>query len=277
MIVSLDWERERLTLTTTQSMQFEDQGFLLVPGVLNPSQVDDLRRALLEHFTQATPRAYEGDTDKILFHIFERYPELRWLLFDDRVIEVLRDLLGEDFVVLREASAHHDFFSTWHKDTTSWEATGEKHHLSDDFRMVEVAFYLQDNSPDFGGGLDVEPGSQRVSDPFVPSATRLGKVRRRLGGTGNSYEPTNITSIPSCAGDMVIFDFRINHRATPQLQTPPEDVQKLAIFFACSTNTPHIEQYHNFTRSRASYVYMRDFSYSKDLLSQAKDKGVDLR
>jgi hypothetical protein len=82
-------------------------------------------------------------------------------------IEILRKLLGNDFVVLRECAAHFQGFGGWHKDTTSQEFAGHLFQWSENYLMVEVAYYLQDNDEEYGGGLDVEPGSHRKPDSHV--------------------------------------------------------------------------------------------------------------
>jgi ectoine hydroxylase-related dioxygenase (phytanoyl-CoA dioxygenase family) len=186
-------------------------------------------------------------------------------------VTILRSLLGEDYAILREASAHYDFYSNWHKDTTSQEKAGCTFQHQRAFLMVEVAYYLQDNTQEFGGGLDVQPGTHKRRDLFVRPPTRLERAWDRV------FERTEVCSIPSKAGDLVIFDFRINHRATRALRTPerPED-KKLAIFYPCSRNNEHVGAYHDFISSRPDYAYLKEFSYRKELVEEARACGLNL-
>jgi hypothetical protein len=66
---------------------------------------------------------------------------------------------------VNEHGLHDSFFGGWHTDTTSPEHRGYTFHLSDDFRVIQCAVYLQPNS-DFGGGVTVVPGSHLLRDPF---------------------------------------------------------------------------------------------------------------
>lgn len=257
---------------------FHKNGYLLVPGILSSEQVKDLRTYLRPKFKVAPEDRGKGDTDQLMFDLFSRNPPIRWLLFHEPTLRVVRSLLGDDFIVLREASAHFEMFGGWHKDTTSQEREGHKFQWDPDFLMVEVAYYLQDNSTEFGGGLDVQPGSHRETDHFAnpPKKSVVRKIQDRL--LGPQEERNNGISIPSKAGDLVIFDFRANHQATPRTNTnPPPDRQKMAIFYACSTNTPHVQRYHDFIASRPSYVYLQNgFSYPEDLARQARECGVNM-
>lgn len=109
-----------------------------MPGVVTADAVRQLRAFFRPNFGDPAVRK-PGDTDRILFDIFNRFPEVRWLLFHPPTIAVLRDLLGPDFVVVRESSAHHMQYGDWHKDTTSQEKAGHMFQWDSDYRMVEVA------------------------------------------------------------------------------------------------------------------------------------------
>jgi len=264
-------------LTKEQKHFFHEAGYLVVPNILAPPQVKELRTYLRPQFQLSPDKHHKGDSDHYLFDIFSRNASLRWLLFYEPSLQVLRSLLGEDFVILREAAAHFEMFGGWHKDTTSQERAGETFHWRPDCLMVEIGYYLQDNSKEFGGGLDIQPGSHREPDYFAnpPKKSALSRARARLLGAPKEKEGI---SIPSKAGDLVIFDFRINHRATPRENTnPPPDRQKMVIFVACSTNTPYVQKYHDFIASRPSYIYLQGgFSYPEDFTREAKARKLNM-
>ena len=122
-------------------------------------------------------------------------------------------MLGEDFCFLPEMTAHHQGFGNWHKDTTSMEQDGEDFHRSPDFRMVQCAIYMQDQTERYGGGLDLVPGSHKGTDPTARGGVGsfVYRLRRRVGG--------KVRTLPSRAGDLVVFDLRTDHRATePQFR-----------------------------------------------------------
>src|SRR6185437_11613372 len=127
----------------------------------------------------------------------------------DPVVKILKSLLGEDYVKLPEDAAALNSFGGWHKDTTSLERAGYRFHYQDDFLMVGIAYYLQDNTQRYGGGLDVETGSHR--EPRRPHIARrairkLGRlVGRRSDAATKDGGANKVVSIPSKAGDLVIF------------------------------------------------------------------------
>lgn len=261
-------------LTQLQKDSFARDGFLLVPQVLTPEQVAELRGTLQSLFARPSEERGVGDTGHILMDIYSRHPSLQWLLFHEPMLQALRDLLGEDFRALRESAAHFNNFGGWHKDTMAQEKAGRKFQWESDYLMVEAGFYLQDNSREFGGGLDVVPGSQAQSEQF---AAEVPRIARWMGKKPAAKPIKDCFSVPNRAGDLVIFDFRINHRATPhQVKVLPPEREKLAIFMACSRNNSHVAAYHEFIGGRPGYEYLRDSAYPKELLQSAQARGVHL-
>ncbi len=262
-----------------QKQQFEKDGYLLVPGVLTKEEIASLRATVRPLFDRPREQRFPGDTDSALFDIYSRYPQLRWLLCHEPTIRIVKSLLGDDFVVLREAGVHlNQFFPQWHKDTTSQEEAGHKFHWQKDFLMVQVAYYLQDNSKEYGGGLDVEPASHLEPDNRLnwPRRSRFQRLLDKAFGKNRTVKDRPV-SIPSRAGDLLIFHFRLNHRATLPLQIPvPPDHEKLALFLACSKNSRHVMAYQDFISSRPNYVYLQNFRYPADLVEQATSAGITL-
>jgi hypothetical protein len=259
-------------LNAQQKQRFEEDGYLLIPGVLNDVEVAKLRKALLDHFeihldtTKSEPQ--------FLTDIFSRFPDIRWVLFHDGLLAALRELLGEDFAVLRESAVHlNNFSSGWHRDTHSQEQAGKTFHWNDDYLMVEAALYLQENDDEFGGGLDIYPGSHRVpDDPPGGLLTTVSAQRTRLFGD------KGFVRVRSKPGDLVIFHFRARHRSTPSKhQTPPPDRQKIALFMACSRNNSYVDLYHDYLESRPhSYEYLKGFSYPSEMLDAAEKHQLTL-
>lgn len=267
-------------LTEFQKAQFGRDGFLIAPDVLSHEQVTDLRAFLTRQFD--APPQFAGDAQKpnawhpaVRFDICTRYPELRWLMVHPPLLSTLRSLLGDDFVFLPEMSAHDSGFGSWHADTGSQERAGHFFHLEPDFLMVEAAFYLQDNGP-YGGGLDVMRGSHLLRDKSLPEhrdlLTRAKTTLEAWGIRKAGY------SVPSRAGDLVLFDFRIQHRATApgNRKAKPKVPRKLAIFFACSRNNAHANRYVDFIRGRSDYVYLQGHQYPPDMVSLAGEHHLTL-
>ena len=263
-------------MTQEQRSRFNRDGYLIVPSVLSGGQVERLRTFFRPMFDRPPAERHPGDTDHILFNIFVRYPEVRWLLFHRAALQALRSLLGDDLVLLRESAAHLNHFAPWHKDTTAQERAGYRFHLERDYLMVEAGYYLQENSVERGGGLDVEPGTHLEPDTRLspPRRSLAERAWHRLRGRTRPERPP--LAVPTKPGDLLIFDFRLNHRASVPSREPTPEHEKMAIFMAWSTNSRHVASYHEFIGSRRDYAYLRDFSYPDDLLLEARAAGLNL-
>jgi hypothetical protein len=276
-------------LTREQVEAFDRDGYLLVPNVLTPEEVTHARALLKPKFDVPGERRAPGDTAGMLFNVFSHHADLRWLLFHDRTLGVLRTLLGPDFVVVRECSATLNHYEgSWHKDSSRHEGLGHTFSLKPDFLIVQAVYYLQDNGPEYAGGLDVEPGSHRGRDPFIAHGPvgRLGEriyyrvVRPALRRLGRNVEAgrrpvVRGLSIPNRAGDLVLFHLRATHQPTqPRAQVIPPDREKLAVFTMCSRNNAHVQAYHHYIGR--VYPALRGFSYPEDFLAEATKRGVTL-
>jgi hypothetical protein len=293
-------------LTAEQKAQYRRDGYLLVPKVLRAEHVTWLRSFFRPRFDLPPEQRLPGDTDHWLVDIFCHYPEARWLCFHEPTLQVLRSLLGEDFILFAfEGTVHFNWFGGWHKDTGSPERDGHTFFLDKDYEMLTVAYYLQDNTAEYGGGLDVEPGTHRQPDLFIPppapgprsilkrvwhhidrSARREYWIAHERHQAWKPYTPSNVYSIPSQAGDLVLIDSRINHHATPSRRAtqggfiargilPPEH-EKLAIFFGCSRNTAPAPVYVKYIMGRKDYPYLKNYAYPVDLLEAAKQAAVNI-
>lgn len=222
------------------SERFRRDGFLLVPGVLSPDRVRDLRSFGGRLFAD---KPVPGDEGTVESDAFCRHPELWPLLVDPAVVSTLSSLLGDDYVYMHEWAFHDSAFGGWHKDTTSQEMAGLRFHYDEDFGQIQIAFYLQDNGM-YGGGLDVIRGSH--VDPQDPHINRsfFQKVRGRLRAKQLWPQDGNYVSIPSKAGDLVMFNFRTSHKATwPKAKPVPDEQRKFAIFFTASRAGRHASSF----------------------------------
>jgi len=270
-----------------------EDGFVLVPNVLDNKQVKSLRDALDEIYKNES--MYEGDTKKVRFDLFGRYKKLNWLLFHEPLLKVLRDTLGEDFIFLKEMVSHLAGYGGWHKDSTEQETHGHKFHLDNDYLMVEAALYLQDNTKEHGGGLDVIKGSHKISDSYFKSRVPpkglfrsfFWKVKNKIkmffkkqilfkNKKKQDIHEKISYSIPSKAGDLLIFDFRLDHKSSWPQKEVPHEKRKMAIFCAASKNNLHAESYMKFIETRKDYIYLKNHRYPAELIDLAKKNKVNL-
>jgi hypothetical protein len=139
------------------------------------------------------------------------------------------------------------------------------HHWQPDYAVWQCALSLQDNGPQTGGGLSVVPGSHREPRP---RSTLVDAAEREAWIAARPQQP-----IPSRAGDLVVFDTRIDHRATPRTQ-PEGQPSKLALFFMAARDNRHASMYIDFIRRRADYAYLRDYKVSAEAAAAAAGAGL---
>jgi Phytanoyl-CoA dioxygenase (PhyH) len=251
--------------------RFETDGFVVVPGVLDSDQVASLRESCRERVL-AGETGYDG-SPRGVNDIFNQYPEMRWLLVHEPTLTVLRELLGPEVVATHESAVHLQNFGGWHKDTTSQERDGQMFQWESGYTMVEVGYYLQDNTDEYAGGLDIDPGSHLRPDHYVRP--------HLFTPNGVDSEPVgrDWQSIVSSAGDLVIFDFRANHRATQPDCDPltfPDEHQKFAIFWAASRNTDHVRQYARYSASRTDYPWTENYMWVPEVRELAERNQLGL-
>lgn len=230
---------------------FLEQGYLCVPGAVSPERVQRMREACEAFYAERVARQQEtgaGEAE-MTTHEFLRIPELATIPFEPGVVEALAAVLGPGFTVYPNITMRVARYTTWHVDNGFVHKfhQGDASHLDDpDFLHAQCAVYLQDNDPGgAGGGLDVIPGSH------------LARLKVNRGGLAADAEGKRAMSrpysIPSRAGDLILFDGRAMHRGTPAVT--PAAQKKYAIFWGASrTHRGQAEGLLRYLSQRSDYL-----------------------
>lgn len=269
----------------TNNELLQKQGYVVIPQVLSPEEVQKARSILTRLFDEKSNlpgnlnrTSEEGGS--VYVDIFSRHEDLRWILFHPKLIEGLASALGKDFIILPDAAMHDSQYGGWHKDSTSQERNGHKFQYEDNFQLVTTALYLQDNSAEYGGGLDIIPDSHKeTKDRFAVKLTLFDRIKNKIFNTKPPNEANfpNKKTIPNKAGDVVIFNHRLTHKAThPAVKPVPEEHRKFAIFIICSANNKHARTFTNYIKNRPDYTYLKDHKYPEELLTEAKKYQLSL-
>ena len=291
-----------------QVKQFLKDGYLVVPDVLSQEQVSWLRSFFRSKFDipPGQPLAQNDDWPYLL-DIWSSYPEVRWLLFHEPVLRLLKELLGDDLILLPESNVCLNAFTPNHKDAIPEEVRHGIWPWSKDFRiaglggawpwdqdylMIALCYYMQDNTEEYGGGVDVEPGSHLASDFWgyeAPRslASRISGRIRRIGKRRNGHKEQpqkervidgrHMISLPTKAVDLVLLDMRINHRGTiPRVTVLPEDREKVSILYGFSRNTRHFQIRLDYVHKRDKRFNPKGLAYPADLVQEAKARGISL-
>jgi hypothetical protein len=185
-------------MTTDQRIQYENQGFLHLPGVIPPGLVDRLRRAF-----DAAAQHHNGngqgfyDIPNIL-DVDDSFVELVDL---PTVLPVLLEAVGPDIQLnhphARVFPPGKTFTAAWHSDLVDVLGIDLAHSLH---FFVKVHFYFEDLRPD-QGCLAFLPGTHRLP-PDYPRPVIDDVVR----------SPAAVWRVPK-AGDAVLFNTHLLHMA----------------------------------------------------------------
>ena len=282
---------KQIKVTEADKKFYEENGYLIVRDVLTAEQVAFLRKRFLDIWSTDEWKVCESNTDRNLVDIYKYFPEVMRLTLTKDVVDIAKFLIGEDHLVLiPETAAMKGFYPTWHKDTTTPERYGHTFHLRPDFKVIRCGFYLQDNN-EYGGGLSVFAGSHKTADNLVgdfPERTLLTRIKDRL--TPNAEEknkflnPHNLklVDIPSNAGDLVFFNFKIVHKGTiprsQRIADVPASMTKVAMFDIFGANNEPTKLYIDFlkTRPEGLYSFAKNPKKSQEFEDQMKDIGLDV-
>ena len=274
-------QKEELSLAD-RIAGFRREGYTVFKNVLSQAQSDVFRQKLLAHFedrvrnNQKSPSLGEGQDVLSDYYIF--YPEMIDQIYTPEVVQFLTSILGEQFVLMPGSSVIKGLYTPLHKDTQTPAMRGFDFVNKPDFFMVQLALYMQDNF-NRDGGLRVYPKSHLKPDktlrvrkareafnksPFKKRLSKMmGKGLSRLFFNYDLPKPTGEMDIPSEAGDLIIFDFRLFHCASI-----PEggkgnsfNTDKLGLFNALCGNNLYAPMYLEYLRSRAdepAYRFMTD-------------------
>jgi ectoine hydroxylase-related dioxygenase (phytanoyl-CoA dioxygenase family) len=209
---------------STAAQALEVDGFAVVPGVLDAESVAQLRKVCEDELG--------GEEKELSASRFVQIPELVGIPLGETVVDVLRQIYGGPYVLYPNFTVREDVYVGWHVDTAF--AGAHQHVWNDSFMHVQCAVYLQDNSSEEGGGLDVRPRSHRSLLPGLRGDHPLDRAARRLLGPRLRGEQL----LTARAGDLVMWHARTEHRSTrPRVEA---DRTKYGVFFSTARWDPYI-------------------------------------
>jgi hypothetical protein len=239
---------------------FATDGFVVVPQLLSPAEVEHYLRALEARSGRARADSATSGRGWTVPDGVTRHEEFWGIIQQPRLLAVVRQLLGPDVRFLQHTDLHVGFSSfNWHRDSVS-RALGvgpDWDERDAPYRLVRCGIYLQSSGGSFKLGL--VPGTHRVADPRALKARTA--VERRAGWwshvrrfvRGKVDDVPGAQWVPAGAGDAVIFDPRVLHTGTPV------DGAKYSMFVAYGVPNRHFEahaRYYRFTRPDLSYEAM---------------------
>jgi hypothetical protein len=242
---------------------YETNGFILIKNMLDADAALRLRHYIAACFENESDRkpydvVSDGPMGSIKPDIYNRFPEVyREIFFRSAFVIHLKLLLGDDFVLIPDTAIHKNSFGSWHKDVRAQQTAGCKFHWEEDYKIVTIGLYFQENTPEYGGGLEIIPGTHTIRFPQYPPNAK-GHL------------------IQSTPGDVVIFNHSLDHKASWPSRPVPLQHTKYSVFLAASKNNAHVGSYMEFLKTRQDYGWIPGYSYPDDLRRHAHAEGYGL-
>jgi hypothetical protein len=199
----------------TLRQQLQSDGYCLVPGVLDPAMLDELRRAtddLLDRYSreEAERFRYQGSNIRLDY----QHPVFPRLVAWPEALQALAAMGFEDpkwwsaFLLSKPPHAPPLY---WHQDWWGWQDVCSAWQLP---AQLFLMYYLTDTCPE-NGCLRVIPGTHRRRIPLhdqLPDAHTDTTYTADLDSPLFCHHPEEV-DVPVTAGDLVIGDARLLHAA----------------------------------------------------------------
>ena len=243
----------------TNTSSYEKNGFVIIKNVIPRETISGLRDKLM---SQVPPNFFgHKENDYVILN-----PELYKYQFDKKLIKALKSIFGHDIYLINDfdlqinIAEYSDDVAGWHTDSNSEQARYVPYLHYNNYQFCKVGIYLQDNSIEFGGGIDVEIGghrsykntNNRILNLILYRIDRLflSKFRKRI-------------RVPIEAGDCVIFDSRLPHASSKPLvakEKIPLENKKITLYYDVAGNIVDAERFYLNSCIR---VFTEDESSSK--------------
>jgi hypothetical protein len=275
-------------LTLAQIKQFQSDGYLIVPKIFSEADMLTCRNIFLSSFNSKLWEIAPNSSPNIINNIYLFFPELINIIFSSKFIEAIKDILGQDAVLIPECSIHRNRFIHWHKDTSIQELEKETSHKDYNFPLIQAAIYFQDNSV-HGGGLTVLPGTHMKQDRFkhMLSTTVFNKLfhgilkKMEISAFDKAEMSKEKIDLPTKIGDLLLFDVRIDHRSSlPEKKCLDQNTSKdkLAIFNTFGNDNIVTRKYFDFMKQRTEpyYRYFRDVPLPEVVYKKASELNINI-
>jgi hypothetical protein len=253
---------EALTNTPEAELrrQFEEEGYIVVPGLLKPDEVERYKTEL-QRLSGLDDSAFDPDPERRSTWTkpdgITTEPAFWPLIFDERLMSLVRAVLGPNARYTQHSDLHvHYGAAGWHRDSADreygvgrdWDETRAP------YAVARVAIYLQPYEQS-RSRLGVIPGSHRREPRFANKERAVMDLVSRLRPKEKRpLTPPFVTMprkwIDTQPGDCVIFNQRLYHSSS--LTYGP----KYSLFMSYGLDNEHSvnhRRYYMFERPDARY------------------------
>src|SRR3979411_910433 len=207
---------------------YEDQGYLVFPGLLSATELATLRTALAEVLTEAEGLQETNDKFSVtrsddgswsvrrIFNPIAHHQAFADLILNPNILDVVENLIGPNIQLhhtklnLKPPSNRQARFE-WHQDYPFFPHTN--------FDLLAVMIYLDDSTEE-NGCLTIVPGSHKLG-PRNHLFAKDGAFSSQLEDKTVLDDPTGWLKVPVQAGGMELHHCNILRSATANRGTKP--------------------------------------------------------
>jgi hypothetical protein len=182
---------------------FNKNGYLLLNDCFSETEIENLRKKI-KKISNNNKNTY------LLTSLCLKEKEIYETIFNKRLVEAYKEIIQEEVYLIPELHVQINQFpnnsrSGWHYDGQSERKNAYLKAINRKF--FRVGIYLQDNSLNYGGGIDIIKSDLFKKIPFKINNLIEKKII-------NFYSLFFSKTIQSKKGSVVFFDSRLPHKGT---------------------------------------------------------------
>jgi hypothetical protein len=194
-----------------KSKFFEDNGYLLLNDYFSELEIDNLRVKIKQ--------LSNGNRNTFLFtSLCLSEKKIYEVIFNKKLVELYKEIIQDEVYLVPELHVQINTFPKNKRQGWHYDGQSERKHeyLKDPKRkFFRVGVYLQDNTEDYGGGIDILHNNLFKKLPFKING-RIEKLIIQF------YAIFFSKKADTKKGSIIIFDSRLPHKGTFPLKNPIE-------------------------------------------------------
>ena len=257
----------------TKFEEFRKNGYVVIRNALTAQEISELRELsfnIFEEKRKNTPETAPLDSKRrtVYTKTFLENPKLVNVMFKKTIVDVLKEVFGEDYITFIQFSLGENLHSpVWHTDSQSQGSAQYLFHQ--DYNISKCGLYFQEDDDIYGGQLEIKPGSHLPSclgtKSFLTTDARYGKISRlQLLATMIRTKLRKNVRVNLNGGDILLFHGMLWHRASQPdwsqveaidnygVKNPPKEKHKFMVQFEVSPNNYFAPLYVSHQQWRAS-------------------------
>lgn len=260
-----------------------EHGFQIFKSVFKPEEICQMREKIHESFHRLSKedliierKSKDFDFKSLVPDvILEELKEFNYIIFDERVLKCVRELIGSDISYFQDSTIQIGTGLTgYHKDNVS---RNDKNHSDwqSNYDIIRMGIYFQ-NTKDFSGGLNLRVGSHNHADlhsgKAINAPLETGDIVFWKLTTTHSGNAKRLKMMPniSLLGKI--------QRILPEVFFIPEEMERIALFAAYGKPGHHLDTYSDYLKNRSDTTIRVDNSYySNEARTIADSHGITLR